>query len=63
MIGDWLATFEALKEVYSQDAYSNIAINDAIAHHKECSSGFVRMFAKGVIRDTYKLDFYIEKLA
>lgn len=63
MLGDWLATFEALKAVYADEAYSNIAINEAVEHHKECSGGFVRAFAKGVIRDTMRLDYCVEKLA
>ena len=40
-----------------------MAINEAIERHDGCSTGFVRVFAKGVIRDTIKLDYYIDKLA
>ena len=30
MNNDWLAVFEALKSVYTDGAYSNIAINEAV---------------------------------
>lgn len=60
---DWITVFEALKSVYVDEAYSNIAINEAIEHHPECSNGFVRTFVKGVIRDSIKLDHYIDQLA
>ena len=60
---DWITTWEALKAVYVDEAYSNMAINEAIERHDGCSTGFVRVFAKGVIRDTIKLDYYIDKLA
>lgn len=60
---DWITTFNALKSVYINEAFSNIAINEAIEQHPNCSIGFVRTFTKGVIRDTIKLDYYIDKLA
>ena len=60
---DWITTFEALKSVYIDDAFSNIAISEAISHHKGCRDSFVRMFAKGVIRDTIRLDSIIDSLA
>ena len=60
---DWLAVFEALKSVYSDGAYSNMAIGEALMHHKGCKESFVRNFAKGVLRDTIRLDFYIDSLA
>ncbi len=63
MTGDWLAVFEALKACYVEEAFSNIAINEAVERHRGCSSGFVRAFAKGVIRDTMRLDYCVEKLA
>lgn len=63
MKNDWIAAYEALKDVYINDAYSNIAINEALAKHNQCSQGFVRTFVKGVIRDTTRLDYYIDKLA
>ena len=63
MNSDWLTAFEALKAVYCEEAYSNMAINEALAKHKECSQSFVRMFVKGVIRDTIRLDYYIDRLA
>ena len=60
---DWITTFNALKAVYIDEAFSNIAINEAIEQHPNCSTGFVRTFAKGVIRDTLRLDHYIDQLA
>lgn len=63
MKGDWLAVFEALRDCYVDGAYSNIAINEAVENHKDCSSGFVRAFTKGVLRDSLKLDYYIDRLA
>ncbi len=63
MTVDWLASFEALKSVYIDGAFSNIAINEAVEQHKDCSNGFVRTFTKGVIRDTMRLDYIISSLA
>jgi len=63
MNSDWLAVFESLKSVYSEGAFSNMAINEALAHHKGCSESFVRNFAKGVLRNTIRLDYLIDKLA
>ena len=60
---DWITTFNALKSVYIDEAFSNIAINEAIEQHPACSTGFVRTFAKGVIRETLRLDHYIDQLA
>lgn len=60
---DWLAVFEALKSVYTDKAYSNMAINEALLHHKGCKESFVRNYAKGVLRDTIKLDYFIDTLA
>lgn len=60
---DFLTTFSALKSVYIDESFSNIAINEAINEHPGCSGGFVRTFTKGVIRDTLKLDHYIDQLA
>lgn len=63
MSADWLAVFEALKRVYTEEGFSNIAINEAVSKHNRCRDSFVRTFTKGVIRDTMRLDFIIEKLA
>ena len=60
---DFLTTFSALKSVYIDQSFSNIAINEAIEQHPGCQTGFVRTFTKGVIRDTLKLDHYIDQLA
>ena len=59
---DWLAAFEALKSVYIDGAYSNIAINEAVSHHKGVRESFVRTFTKGVLRDSIRLDYIIDKL-
>ena len=59
---DWLAAFEALKSVYLDGAYSNIAINEAVSHHKGTRESFVRTFTKGVLRDTIRLDYIIDRL-
>ena len=63
MNSDWLAVFESLKSVYSEGAFSNIAINEALVHHKGCNESFVRNYAKGVLRNTINLDYRIDKLA
>ena len=60
---DFLTTFSALKSVYIDGSFSNIAINEAIEQHPGCQVGFVRTFTKGVIRDTLKLDHYVDQLA
>ncbi len=60
---DWLAVFEALKSVYTDGAYSNMAINEALLHHKGCKESFVRNYAKGVLRESIRLDYLIDKLA
>ena len=60
---DWLAVFESLKGVYTDGAYSNMAISEALFHHKGCKENFVRNFAKGVLRDTIRLDYFIDSLA
>ena len=60
---DWLAVFEALKAVYTDGAYSNISINEAVSHHKGLRESFVRSFAKGVLRSSIRLDYVIDALA
>lgn len=60
---DWITTFEALNNIYSNSAYSNMAINDALKNHKDSNASFVRMFVKGVLRESIKIDYYINKLA
>ena len=60
---DWLAVFEALKAVYTDGAYSNISINEAVSRHKGLRESFVRSFAKGVIRSTIRIDHVIGCLA
>ena len=60
---DWLAVFEALKAVYTDGAYSNISINEAVSQHKGLRESFVRSFAKGVLRSSIRLDYVIDALA
>ncbi len=60
---DWLAVFEALKAVYTDGAYSNISINEAVSHRKGLRESFVRSFAKGVIRSSIRIDHVIDSLA
>ncbi len=63
MNNDWLAVFEALDAVYKDLTFSNIAVNEAVSRRKGCRCGFVRTFAKGVLRDTIRLDYIIDGLA
>ena len=60
---DWLAVFEALKAVYSDGAFSNISINEAVSRHRGSRESFVRSFAKGVIRSSIRIDHVIDSLA
>ncbi|MBR3200688.1 MAG: 16S rRNA (cytosine(967)-C(5))-methyltransferase RsmB [Mogibacterium sp.] len=60
---DWLAVFEALKAVYTDGAFSNISINEAVSHRKGLRESFVRSFAKGVIRQSIRIDHVIDSLA
>ena len=60
---DWLAVFEALKAVYTDGAYSNISINEAVSRHKGLRESFVRSFAKGVLRNSIRIDHSIDTLA
>ena len=60
---DWLAVFEALKAVYTDGAYSNISINEAVSRRKGLRESFVRSFAKGVLRNSIRLDHIIDTLA
>ena len=58
-----LASFQALKDVYSEDAFSNLALNKAISDHRDCEPAFVRAMVKGVLRNSILLDYYIDGLA
>ena len=60
---DWISSFEALKSVYIDGAYSNMALNQAISAHQGCRDSFVRTFVKGTLRDTLLLDAIIDRLA
>ena len=63
MNNDWMAVFEALNAVYTAGAYSNISINEAVSRHRGCRESFVRTFAKGVLRESIRIDFIIDTLA
>lgn len=63
MSSDWLTAFDSLKRVYTEGAFSNMAINEALVHHKGCNESFVRNYVKGVLRNTIRLDYQIDKLA
>ena len=60
---DWLAVFEALKAVYTDGAYSNLSINEAVSRHKGLRESFVRSFTKGVLRNSIRTDHIIDALA
>lgn len=60
---DWLTAFEALKRIYIEGAYSNIAVNEAVSHYKGCRDSFVRNMVKGILRDSMLLDHFIDRLA
>lgn len=63
MSQDWITAYEALRNVYADGAYSNIALNEAIPHHPGCRDSFVRSMVKGTIRQTVTLDRIIDMLA
>ena len=63
MSQDWITAYEALRSVYADGAYSNIALNEAIPHHPGCRDSFVRSMVKGTIRQTVTLDRIIDMLA
>ena len=56
---NWLTAFNALLNVYTNNAFSNLAINDAINERPNCSSGMVRVMTKGVLRNSLLLDYNI----
>ncbi len=60
---DWITSFEALRSVYTDGAYSNMALNEAIPRHPGCRDSFVRNMVKGTVRQTVTLDYIIGKLA
>lgn len=59
---DWKAVFNALFDVYYNEAYSNLAINEALRESPDSSAGFVRVLTKGVIRDSILIDYNIDRL-
>lgn len=58
-----LASFQALREVYSEQAFSNLAVNKAIEEHRGCDGSFVRAMTRGVLRNSILADHYIDRLA
>lgn len=60
---NWKAAYTALYKVYAEDAYSNLAINEALRDSDVSSQGFVRVMTKGVIRDTILIDANINRFA
>lgn len=63
MNNDWKAAYSALQAVYFDEAYSNLAINEALRESQDSSAGFVRVLTKGVIRDSLLLDYNIDILS
>ena len=55
-----LASFQALREVYSEQAFSNLAVNRAIEEHRGCDGAFVRAMTRGVLRNSILADYYID---
>lgn len=62
MISDWQASYEALHQILSEDAYSNLAINKALAKYKDASPGFVRVQVKGVLRTLIPMEHLLQHL-
>ena len=60
---NWKAAYTALYKVYAEDAYSNLAINEALRDSDVSSQSFVRVMTKGVIRDTILIDANINRFA
>ena len=58
-----LASFQALREVYSEQAFSNLAVNRAVEEHRGCDGSFVRAMTRGVLRNSILADYYIDRLA
>ena len=60
---DFRVCFNALRKVYAEEAYSNIAINEALENEKDCSPGFVRYVVKEILRQSMALDYTIAGLS
>lgn len=58
-----LASFQALREVYVEQAFSNLAVNKAVEEHRGCDGAFVRAMTRGVLRNSILADYYIDRLA
>lgn len=59
---DFRVSYNALRKIYSQEAYSNIAMNEALEDGKNCSPGFVRYVVKEILRRSMALDYVIAGL-
>lgn len=60
---DFRVCFNALRKIYAEEAYSNIAINEALENGKDCSPGFVRYVVKEILRQSMALDYTIAGLS
>ncbi|MBQ6582911.1 MAG: hypothetical protein IJH77_03670, partial [Mogibacterium sp.] len=63
MNADLAASYEALRNIYTNHAYSNLAAGEAIGHHPGCSGSFVRSAVKETLRQTFLLDHYVAALS
>lgn len=60
---DFKVSYNALRQVYGEGGYSNIAINEALENEPNCSPGFVRYVVKEVLRHSFALDYKIASLS
>lgn len=60
---DFKVCFNALRKIYGEEAYSNIAINEALENGTNCSPGFVRYVVKEILRQSMALDYTIAGLS
>lgn len=60
---DFKVSYNALRQIYAEDGYSNIAINEALENERNCSPGFVRYVVKEVLRRSFALDYKIASLS
>lgn len=60
---DFKVCYNALRQVYGEGGYSNIAINEALENEPNCSPGFVRYVVKEVLRHSFALDYKIAFLS
>jgi 16S rRNA (cytosine967-C5)-methyltransferase len=60
---DFKVSYNALRQIYAEEGYSNIAINEALENERNCSPGFVRYVVKEVLRRSFALDYKIASLS